>query len=129
MKLPNMTDTLQSPADGAIQINLRKIPSLNQFYASKHWTARAKAKQVVGSEIMAQLSRYDKVAFTRVEVIFYVNYRMDLDNCIMGIKFGLDAFKTWGGIPDDTKKYVNKVSIIYDKNQPKDTGKLFFSPC
>jgi len=54
---------------------------------------------------------------------------MDLDNCIMGIKFALDAFKDWGGIPDDTKKYVQKVSIVYDNTQPKDTGKIIFSKC
>ena len=119
-----MTDTLQSPVDGSIQIILRKIPSLNQFYASKHWSVRKKYKDTLLKEINAQLSQCDKVAFTQVEVTFCCNYRMDLDNCIMGVKFGLDALKEWGAILDDSPKYVKKVTIREDKEIPKGTGLL-----
>jgi hypothetical protein len=129
MKLHDTTGTLLSHADGTIHLQMTKIPSLNQFYASKHWSARLKDKKIVGDYVRLQLDQYEKIRFEKMEVVFYVNYRMDLDNCIMGIKFALDAFKDWGGIPDDTKKYVQKVSIVYDKNQPKDTGKIIFSKC
>jgi len=117
--------TLQS--DVAISVEVGKVPSLNSFYASKHWIVRKKAKDKFKAEILEQLDQYDKVTFKRISVKALVNYRYDLDNSIMCIKFALDAFKDWGGIPDDTKAYVCKVSIQYDDTLPKDTAKVFFT--
>lgn len=117
--------TLQS--DVAISVEVGKVPSLNSFYASKHWIVRKKAKDKFKAEILEQLDQYDRVTFKRISVKALVNYRYDLDNSIMCIKFALDAFKDWGGIPDDTKAYVCKVSIQYDDTLPKDTAKVFFT--
>jgi len=120
-----LISTLQS--DVAISVEVGKVPSLNSFYASKHWIVRKKAKDKFKAEILEQLDQYDRVTFKRISVKALVNYRYDLDNSIMCIKFALDAFKDWGGIPDDTKAYVCKVSIQYDDTLPKDTAKVFFT--
>ena len=122
-----MTSTLQNLADGKIQIELTKIPSLNQFYASKHWTLRKKLKDGLVKEILPQLEQYDKVTFKEIEVAFICNYRLDIDNCIMGVKFALDSFKDWGGIVDDSNKYVKQVKLIHDPSRPKGTGTIIFT--
>ena len=116
-----------SQSDAVISVEVGKVPSLNSFYASKHWIVRKKAKDKFKEEILEQLNQYDKVTFKCISVKALVNYRYDLDNSIMCIKFALDGFKDWGGIPDDTKAYVSKVSIQYDDTLPKDTAKVFFT--
>lgn len=123
-----MTLIPTSQSDAAISVEVGKVPSLNSFYASKHWILRKKAKDKFKEEILEQLNQYDKVAFKCISVKALVNYRYDLDNSIMCIKFALDAFKEWGGIPDDTKAYVCKVTIEDDSTLPKDTSKVFFIP-
>jgi hypothetical protein len=79
-----------------------KVPSLNAFYASKHWTVRAKAKTKHCDEVMLQLDSTICQQITDVQILCKVNYRYDIDNAIMAVKFALDAFKTWGGVKDDS---------------------------
>ena len=119
MKSPNLTSTLQSVVGGTIQIRLTKIPSLNQFYSSKHWTFRKKLKDELNAEIMAQLEQYDTVTYEGLEVYLRCNYRMDLDNCIMAVKFVVDAFNKWGGLEDDSPKYFQKIRMEVDKSLEK----------
>ena len=119
MKSPNLTSTLRSVAGGTIQIRLNKIPSLNQFYSSKHWTFRKKLKDELNAEIMAQLEQYDPVTYEGLEVYLRCNYRMDLDNCIMAVKFVVDAFNKWGGLEDDSPKYFQKIRMEVDKSLEK----------
>lgn len=119
MKSPNLTSTLRSVAGGTIQIRLTKIPSLNQFYSSKHWTFRKKLKDELNAEIMAQLEQYDPVTYEGLEVYLRCNYRMDLDNCIMAVKFVVDAFNKWGGLEDDSPKYFQKIRMEVDKSLEK----------
>jgi hypothetical protein len=114
-----MTITLPSPVDGSIHIRLTKIPSLNKFYSASHWIVRKKLKDSYAEDILQQLSQYDKVAFNTMEVIFFCNVRLDLDNCIMGVKFALDSFRTWGGIPDDGPKYVKRILMEHNDLMPK----------
>jgi hypothetical protein len=45
----------------------------------------------------------------------------------MAVKFGMDAFKDWGGVKDDTKVYFPKLTIIYNPELEKNTSKLFFN--
>jgi len=111
-----------------ISVEVGKVPSLNSFYASKHWIVRKKAKDKFKGEILDQLKGFDPVRFEKVIIRAEVNYRYDIDNCIMAVKFAMDAFKDWGGIPDDTKAYVCKVTIEDDSTLPKDTSKVFFIP-
>jgi hypothetical protein len=108
-------------------LTIGKVPSLNQFYASKHWIARKKARDLLHAEISKQLRKIEPVSFEQCQIEAWVNYRYDLDNCIMAIKFATDAFRDWGGIPDDSPKYIKAISINYDPSLPKDTAKIFFS--
>ncbi len=118
MKSQNLTPTLRSVAGGTIQIHLNKIPSLNQFYSSKHWTFRKRLKDELSQEIVAQLEQYDPVTFEGLEVYLKCNYRMDLDNCIMAVKFVVDSFNKWGGLTDDSPKYFQKIRMEVDKSLP-----------
>jgi hypothetical protein len=104
-----------------------KVPSLNAFYASKHWTVRAKAKTKHCDEVMLQLSEYDLEQITDVQIHCKVNYRYDIDNAIMAVKFALDTFKTWGGVKDDSRKYVHSLKLVHDTTIPKDTAEIIFS--
>jgi hypothetical protein len=79
-------------------VTIGKVPSLNAFYASKHWTVRAKAKEKHCGEVLQQLQQLDKYELQHVSINCRVNYRYDLDNSVMAIKFALDAFKQWGGV-------------------------------
>jgi hypothetical protein len=104
-----------------------KVPSLNAFYASKHWTVRAEAKTKHCQEVMLQLAEYDLKQITDVQILCKVNYRYDIDNAIMAVKFALDAFKTWGGVKDDSRKYVNSLKLVHDTTIPKDTAEITFT--
>ena len=111
--------TSQNAADGIIQIALTDVPSLNKFYASKHWSIREKYKDHFSMAILAQLSHYPKTQWDQIEVISRANVRLDLDNQIMATKFGLDTFKAWGGIPNDTTKHVKRIEMLPDETLPK----------
>ena len=75
---------------------------------------------------MEQLNQYDPIKFKQVVVRLETNLGYDIDNCIMAVKFGMDALKDWGGIEDDTKKHFPKLTIIYNPELEKNTSKLFF---
>jgi hypothetical protein len=115
---------LQNAAD--ISVEIGKVPSLNTFYASRHWTIRKKAKDKFKAQVLEQLNQYDQITFKQVTVRLETNLGYDIDNCIMAVKFAMDAFKDWGGIKDDTKAYFPKLTIIYNPDLPKDTSKIFF---
>ena len=119
--------TLILPNDAVIKVEVGKVPSLNAFYASKPWIMRKKAKDKFKAEILEQLNQYDKIQLAQVTVRLETNLGYDIDNCIMAVKFGMDAFKEWGGIADDTKKYFPKLTIIYNNQLPKNTSQLYFT--
>ena len=122
-----MTLTPTLLKDAVISVEVGKVPSLNSFYASKHWIVRKKAKDKFKAEILEQLDKYDKIKFKSVTVRLETNLGYDIDNCIMAVKFGMDALKDWGGIEDDTKKYFPKLTIIHNSKLEKNTSKLFFT--
>jgi hypothetical protein len=101
-------------------VTIGKVPSLNAFYASKHWTVRAKAKEKHCGEVLQQLQQLDKYELNHVSIKCRVHYRYDLDNSVMAIKFALDAFKNWGGVKDDSPKYVDRIKMTYDPSLPKE---------
>lgn len=112
-----------------IEIHLGKIPSLNKFYSSPHWTFRSKEKTKWREVVMQQLD-YD-FKFEYCVITAKVNYRYDLDNCIMAVKFTQDALVEAGLIKDDNKKFIKAVRIEPASDLPKDTsvivieGKIF----
>jgi len=125
-KSTSSTRPLQPAADIEISVILSKVPSLNQFYASKHWIVRKKAKDKFTEEVLAQLATYDKTRFKTITATLLHNYGYDNDNCIMAIKFALDALRKWGGIEDDNTNFVTKVVISRDHEVAKNTGKVIF---
>ena len=125
-KSTSSTRPLQPAADIEISVILSKVPSLNQFYASKHWIVRKKAKDKFTEEVLAQLAAYDKTRFKTITATLRHNYGYDNDNCIMAIKFALDALRKWGGIEDDNTNFVTKVTISRDHDLTKNTGKVIF---
>jgi hypothetical protein len=122
----NSTPPLPPVADIEIKVVLSKVPSLNQFYASKHWIVRKKAKDKFTEEVLAQLATYDKTRFQTITATLRHNYGYDNDNCIMAIKFALDALRKWGGIQDDNTNFVTKVTISRDYEIEKNTGQVIF---
>jgi len=109
-----------------ISVKIGKVPSLNAFYAGKHFTYRIAAKKKFKDEVLKQLNEYDPIQFESVQVRAEVNYRYDIDNCIMAVKFAIDAFKDWGGIKDDTKKFFPKLTIVYNPAIEPNTSKIIF---
>lgn len=122
----NSTPPLPPVADIEIKVVLSKVPSLNQFYASKHWIVRKKAKDKFTEEVLAQLATHDKTRFQTITATLRHNYGYDNDNCIMAIKFALDALRKWGGIQDDNTNFVTKVTISRDHEIEKNTGQVIF---
>lgn len=125
-KSTSSTRPLQPVADIEISVTLSKVPSLNQFYSSKHWIVRKKAKDKFTEEVLAQLATYDKTRFKTITATLRHNYGYDNDNCIMAIKFALDALRKWGGIEDDSTNFVTKIVISRDHEITKNTGKVIF---
>jgi Holliday junction resolvase RusA-like endonuclease len=103
-----------------IEIHLGKIPSLNKFYSSPHWTFRSKEKTKWKAIISEQLD-YD-FQFEYCVITAKVNYRYDLDNCIMAIKFTQDALVDAGMIADDNKKFIKAVRIEPANDIPKNSS-------
>lgn len=125
-KSTSSTRPLQPAADIEIKVVLSKVPSLNQFYASKHWIVRKKAKDKFTEEVLTQLAAYDKTRFRTITATLRHNYGYDNDNCIMAIKFALDALRKWGGIEDDNTNFVTKIVISRDHEITKNTGQVIF---
>ncbi len=77
--------------------------------------------------MMSQLEKYDLEQIKDVHILCRVNYRYDIDNAIMAVKFALDAFKTWGGVKDDSRKYVKSLKMVHDTTITKDTAEITFT--
>lgn len=105
-----------------IEIELGKIPSLNKFYSSPHWTFRSKEKTKWKAIVSEQLD-YD-FQFEYCIITAKVNYRYDLDNCIMAVKFTQDALVDAGMVRDDNKKFVRSVRIEPALDLPKNSSKI-----
>lgn len=125
-KSTNLTQPSQPVVDIEIKVIMSKVPSLNQFYSSKHWIVRKKAKDKFTEEVLEQLATYDKTRFKTITATLRHNYGYDNDNCIMAIKFALDALRKWGGIEDDNTNFVTKVEISRDRDLTKNTGQVIF---
>jgi hypothetical protein len=87
-----------------IEIKLGKIPSLNKFYSSPHWTFRSREKTKWKEIITDQL-----------------DYDFQFEYC-MAIKFTQDALVDAGMIADDNKKFIKAVRIEPATDIPKDTS-------
>ncbi len=105
-----------------IEITVGKVPSLNAFYSSRHWTFRKQQKDRFKGEIESELNRYDIVGYGSAKVHIRCNYRYDLDNCIMVSKFVCDSLVGLGFLPNDSPKYIGEIKLTFDSSIAKDTS-------
>lgn len=105
-----------------IEITVGKVPSLNAFYASKHWTFRKREKDKWKESIDRELESYDADSYTTAKVHIRCNYRYDIDNSIMVAKFVCDSLVDNGWIPNDSPKHVQEVKLLADPSITKDTS-------
>lgn len=90
---------------------LPKAPSLNQFYAGRHFSVRLKYKKEYNEHIKKCLDQYDKFFADTFKIDLIHNTRYDCDNAIVTVKFVADYLKDNGYVTDDSKKYFKGLSI------------------
>lgn len=104
-----------------IILTLGKPPSLNQFYAGKHWTYRKRMGDEYKRKVKDALACVDPFTAVRFELRVGYNSRYDCDNSILCCKFVADALVEKGYVPDDSPKYYRKLVLYYDPELPKET--------
>lgn len=92
---------------------------MNSLYAGKHWTFRKKTKDEYKKLVEAELDNYDHYSAESMSIRIRYNTRQDLDNVILVSKFTADTLVANGWIPDDTPKYYNKLTIVFDPEVEK----------
>ncbi len=91
--------------------SLPKPPSLNKFYAGKHFAIRMKYKKDYNVHVKKQLEAFDKFHAETFKIDIVHNTRYDCDNVILVIKFLADYLKDNGYVNDDSKKYFKGFNI------------------
>ena len=99
-----------------IDFTLPKAPSLNQFYAGRHYSVRQKYKKEYNAEIKNVFDQFDKFFADTYKIDLVHNTRYDCDNVIITIKFISDYLKDNGYVTDDSKKYFKSLSIRVAKD-------------
>lgn len=94
-----------------VTFSLPKPPSLNQFYAGKHFAVRQKYKKEYNEHIKKALAEFDQFYSETYKIDIVHNTRYDCDNVILAIKFLADYLKENGYATDDTKRYFKGLSI------------------
>jgi len=107
-----------------IDLNLPKPPSLNQFYAGRHFSVRQKYKKQYFEELDKAFEAYDEFTAETFSIHVLHNSRYDTDNCILAIKFTADYLRHRNWVEDDNKKYFKKLSIEVQEDLPKDIFKV-----
>ncbi len=104
-----------------ITLMLPKPPSLNQYYAGKHWAIRKKQKDEYSAYCKAELEKFDSFTCDSYEIHIRYNSRHDVDNVILVSKFLSDTLVSQGIVKDDGNKYYKRLNIVIDKELPKDS--------
>lgn len=104
-----------------IELNLPKPPSLNQYYAGKHWAIRKKQKDEYAKHCKEELEKFDAFTCASYEIHIRYNSRHDVDNVILVSKFLSDTLVAMDCVKDDGNKYYKRLDIRVDKDLPKDT--------
>jgi len=102
-----------------LQLKLRKTISLNSLYAGKHWTYRKRIKDEYKKEVESELARYDHHTATGCSILIRYNTRYDVDNNVLVSKFVADTLVDHGWIPDDSRKYYDRLTITFDPTVEK----------
>ena len=102
-----------------LQLKLRKTISQNSLYAGKHWTYRKRIKDEYKKEVESELARYDHHTATGCSILIRYNTRYDVDNNVLVSKFVADTLVDHGWIPDDSRKYYDRLTITFDPTVEK----------
>ena len=103
-----------------IVLSLPKPPSLNEYYAGRHFAIRKKQGDKYKKFVKDELEKYDRFFAKRFEIHITYCSRYDCDNSILASKFTADALVSLGLVTDDSPKYFRSLSIRYDPLLPKD---------
>jgi len=95
------------------QVEGRPI-SWNKFYAGQFWATRKQLSDEWAWKVKVALVKYKitRVPFIEpVEIEFkvYVKRPIDCDNVVL--KTYIDGLRDWGILPDDSPKWVRKISV------------------
>ena len=85
---------------------------LNSYYAGMHWTLRKKRADIWHMVVRKALEENKiarKIFSCPVEITFFWDDRLDIDNHAIAGKMTVDALKGWL-IDDDSRKYIKAVS-------------------
>ena len=104
-----------------LDLILPKPPSLNAYYAGKHWAIRKKQKDEYSKYCKEQLEKYDAFSAETYSIYIEYNSRHDVDNVILVSKFLSDTLVDMGFVKDDGNKYYQKLCIKINKELPKDS--------
>lgn len=100
------------------------FPSLNKFYSSPHWTYRSKMKNTYVKTFSYMILEAKVPKMQTYALDIQSNLRMDLDNCIMVIKFFNDALKALELIEDDTPDIFRWFTIAASSDVKRSTAVL-----
>jgi len=103
-----------------ITLNLPKPPSLNAYYAGRHFSIRVKHKKEYFAALDKAFEDYDEFWAESFNIHVFHNSRYDNDNCILAVKFTADYLRHRNWVKDDSKKYFKHLSIKVDESLPKD---------
>ena len=105
-----------------VEVSLPKPPSLNEYYAGKHWTSR-KRKTDAAREAVCVLLKEQQPPQMEVElykIYLRSNGRTDIDNRIIAVKTLNDAMeKDLGWIPSDNPSVFKGLNIVQDDSLGK----------
>jgi len=102
-----------------IDLDLPKPPSLNQYYAGKHWAIRKKQKDEYSKFCKEELEKFDAFTCESYEIHIRYNTRADVDNLVLVSKFTADTLVANEWIADDNPKHYHRLTITYDKSVEK----------
>lgn len=102
-----------------LQLRLPKTISLNSLYAGKHWTYRKRIKDEYKKIVEEELVNYDHHTCEGCTIHIRYNARYDVDNNVLVSKFVADTLVANGWIVDDSPKYYNKLTIVFDPSIEK----------
>lgn len=97
-------------------------PSLNEWYASSHWSARKKAKDQWKLLVKAATRGTDAVEDYPVLVDVTVAFgpgarRYDADNCVPAAKLVTDALEAIGVLEGDSCTYISEVRMRHARTE------------
>lgn len=92
--------------------------SLNEWYSSKHWTARNKAK-MDWHNFFKQFITHPYPFFATYTITLECNSRIDPSNLITLVKLCEDAMQELGIIKNDSAEFCKGVHIIPNENMKR----------